>query len=313
MPTLLKTKLQIPPLRKKYVHRTRLIDRFEDGYDCKITILSAPAGFGKTTLLSEWVNSCGPYTAWISLGIEDNDPVQFIDYLINAIRGISPDFGEDISDAIKISRDQIGDLMLTNIVNQLAAVPLPFVLILDDYHLITDNSIHQIVTFIIQNQPPQMHTIISGRADPPWPMARLRAQNEINELRSSDLRFTLEETSHFLTDVMGVELDESAVAELDRRTEGWIAGLQMAAISMRGKGNPGDFVKAFAGSHRYVLDYLLEEVLNQQPPEIQEFLLKTSILDNLNGSLCEVVTGDDQSQLILEKLEVSKVSHFSII
>jgi len=300
---LLTTKVYVPPLRSNHVPRARLLNRLEAGFDCKITLISAPAGFGKTTLISEWVDRNGLFTAWLSLDDGDNDPHRFLAYLIMALKNIQSDIGEEILDVLQSPKVPPVDELLAYLVNDLSGVSVPFVLVLDDYHLITEAEVHQVVTFLLENQPPQLHLVISGRADPPWPMARLRAQGEINELRTSDLRFTPEETIEFVHKVMGLELSVEEIRELDRRTEGWVAGIQMAALSMRGREDKQGFIRAFAGSHRYILDYLLEEVLDQQSPEVQNFLLKTSILERLTAPLCESVSGVEDAQSVLEWLE----------
>ena len=289
---LLKTKLYIPPTKSDLLERPRLVNRLLEGLDGKLTLISAPAGFGKTTLLTSWIHSKEekirsssslPPSAWISLDEGDNDPVRFVSYLITALRKIQPEVGGSTFDIMQTPNLPPAEILLVSLINELSEIRNKFMVILDDYHVIIDERVHSIINFLLENQPPQMHLVISSRADPPWPYARLRGRGEINEIRVNELRFTPEESADFLNDVMGLELSPEDISALEDRTEGWIAGLQMAALSIQGrKRTQGDhavtvFVKAFAGSNRFVLDYLLEEVLNQQTSEIQAFLLHDSI------------------------------------
>jgi LuxR family maltose regulon positive regulatory protein len=315
---LLKTKLYIPPSKSDLLDRPRLVRRLYEGLGGKLTLLSAPAGFGKTTLLTSWIHSDGeilqrssrlPLAAWISLDESDNEPVRFASYLVAALRKIQPEVGGSTLDILQTPNPPPDEILLVNLINELSEIQNKFMVVLDDYHVVIDERVHSIITFLLENQPPQMHLVISSRADPPWPYARLRGRGEINEIRVNELRFTPEESSNFLNDVMGLELSPRDIEALEDRTEGWIAGLQMAALSIQGrKRTQGDhavsvFVKAFAGSNRFVLDYLLEEVLNQQSSEIQAFLLQTSILERLTASLCDDVTQRDDSQELLAQLE----------
>jgi LuxR family maltose regulon positive regulatory protein len=315
--TLLKTKLFIPPVRPELVSRPRLLERLEAALDRKLTLFSAPAGFGKTSLLSECATSCERRVAWVSLDKGDNDPYLFWSYVVAALETIQPGVGgaawallHSSGGAAALPADSL-EMLLTTLINDLADIPEPFILILDDVHLITEPQIHQGLTFLLDHLPPQMHLVLSGRTDPPWPLARLRARGEMTELRAADLRFTPQETEAFLNEAMSLKVSAGEVDALSTRTEGWIAGLQMAAISMRGhreaqgEGGLSSFIKAFTGSHRFILDYLVEEVLSQQPPAIQEFLLKTSILERMNAPLCAAVCSlaADHSQEILLGLE----------
>jgi LuxR family maltose regulon positive regulatory protein len=280
-----------------------LIKHLEDGLSRKLTLVSSPAGFGKTTLLSEWIHKCGRPAAWISLDQGDNDPARFLKYFITALQKNEAEIGEGIISALQSSQLSKTDILLTGLLNEIADLTQPFVIVLDDYHVITEPTIQEMLTFILENQPPQMHLVISSRADPPWPLARLRARGELAEIRTGDLRFTTDEAATFLNNVMGLKLSSQDVASLEGLTEGWIAGLQMAALSMRGRKDVSGFIESFSGSHRFILDYLVEEVLDQQSLTIQEFLLKTSILESLSGSLCDAVTDRADSQTTLTQLE----------
>ena len=300
---LLTTKLNIPPLRPILVPRPYLIDKLNSGQEGKLTLVSSPAGFGKSTLISIWIHQLDHPAAWVSLDKGDNTPSQFLKYFISAIQLIEAEIGEGALISLKSSQSPKTDVLLIGLLNEIAEIAKPFIIVLDDYHVITESIVQEMLTFILENQPPQMHIVISSRADPPWPLARLRARGELTEIRTSDLRFTTDETANFLNDVMKLKLSQPDVASLERLTEGWIAGLQMAALSMQGRRDVSGFIKSFSGSHRFVLDYLVEEVLDQQSPAIQEFLLRTSILERLSGPLCNAVTRRDDSQTTLSQLE----------
>jgi len=300
---LLKTKFYVPLVRSDLVSRQRLIERMNTGMTRKLTLISAPAGFGKTTLLSEWIRQADGPVAWVSLDKGDNDPARFWVYFVTAVQMIHKGVGEATLAALEPSRLPPLESVLTVLINEAAAVSEDFALILDDYHLITAQSIHDALTFFLDHLPSQMHLFIAGRADPPMPLARMRARGQLTELRAADLRFTSDEAVTFLNDVMGLGLSIEDIAALDVWTEGWIAGLHMAALSMQGRKDISTFIEAFSGTHRFVLDYLVEEVLDQQSPAIQEFLLKTSILERMTAPLCDAVTGGDDSQAILIQLE----------
>jgi LuxR family maltose regulon positive regulatory protein len=309
---LLQTKLHIPPVRPELVSRLRLIERLEAGLDRRLTLVSAPAGFGKTTLLSECAARCRSSVAWLSLDERDNSPTRFWIYVITALQTLYDGVGTIVLEALQMPRALPNETLLGQLINQIADIPEPLALILDDLHVITDPQIHEQLSFLVEHAPAQMHLVVSSRADPPWPLARWRARGQVVEIRTDDLRFTSAETATFLNDAMGLDLFPEDVATLGARTEGWIAGLQLAALSMQGR-EPRSFVSAFSGSHRYILDYLVEEALDRQTPDIQEFLLQTSILERLTASLCNAVRfGDaespssprgDDSQAILEQLE----------
>jgi LuxR family maltose regulon positive regulatory protein len=356
---IVKTKLFVPPTRPELVPRPRLIEQLNAGLSRKLTLLSAPAGCGKTTLLSEWVthlrsrmfdfqsrpvddsvtlgtgsvenrkSNIRYRIAWLSLDESDNDLARFLSYLIAVVATVEAAIEQRIPTAPQAMQLMQAESSLAALINKIAPMQDHIVLVLDDYHLIKLQAIHDAMTFLLDHLPPQMHLVLATRADPPLPLPRLRARGHLTELRQSDLRFTTDEAAAFLNDVMGLGLSVKDVAALEARTEGWIAGLQMAALSLQ-RHSPhaiarSDFVRAFTGSHRFVLDYLVEEVLEQQPPALQEFLLKTSILERLSGPLCDAVLDigdrgleatDDQylipniqspSQQILEHLEAANL------
>jgi len=300
---LLTTKLHAPPVRPELVPRPRLIERLNEGLHCKLTLISSPAGSGKTTLLSEWTRQSVFPVAWLSLDPGDSDPARFWAYLIAALQTIRQGVGEAALAALQSPQPPLIEGLLTDLINEIAQDPASFVLVLEDFHVITDQSVNDGIAFLLNNLPPRLHLILSSRADPPWPLARLRASRQMTELRADDLRFTSEEATAFLNDVMMLDLSREDIAALEDRTEGWIVGLQMAAVSMRGRRDVSAFIKAFTGTHRFVLDYLAEEVLDQQPRSIRDFLLQTCILERLTGSLCDAVTQGTDGQVILNQLE----------
>ena len=291
-PVLL-TKLSVPSVRASLVPRPRLGGRIEEGTVRKLTLVSAPAGFGKTTLLSVWASelSSGRSVAWLSLDAADNDPARFWRYFVTAVDQLQPGSGETALALLGSPQAPPIEAVLTTLLNELADLEADAVLVLDDYHLIESRKIHEALAFFIEHLPARMRLILSTRADPPLPLARLRARGEMAELRAADLHFTPGEAATFLDRVMGLELSAEEVAELETRTEGWIAGLQMAALAMRDRADVPGFIEAFTGSHRYILDYLVEEVLDQQSEETRTFLLETSVLGRMCGPLCDVVTG----------------------
>ncbi len=305
-PTLA-TKLYIPPPRPGVVLRPRLIERLNEGLHRKLTLISAPAGFGKTTLVSEWVADCERPAAWLSLDEGDSDTARFLTYLIAALQTIAPNIGEGILVALQSPQPPPTDAILTALLNEIAAIPDNLVLVLDDYHVIDAQSVDNSLTFLLEHLPPQMHLVIATREDPRLPLAQLRARGQLTELRAADLRFTPSEAAAFLNQAMGLGLSAEDVAALESRTEGWIAGLQLAALSMQGRKDAAGFIQAFTGSHRFVLDYLVEEVLQRQPERIRRFLLQTSILDRLSGSLCDAVTAQEDGKGTLETLDRSNL------
>jgi LuxR family transcriptional regulator, maltose regulon positive regulatory protein len=286
---ILATKLYIPSPRSRIVLRLRLIDRLNEGVSGKLTLISAPAGFGKTTLVSEWAADCGRPVAWLSLDEGDNDLTRFFTYLVAALRTIAADIGTGLLTVLQTPQLPSSESILTNLLNDITAIPDDFILVLDDYHLIEDKRVDQAVDFLIERLPPQMHLLITTREDPQLPLARLRARGQLTELRAVELRFTPSEAAEFLNRVMGLDLSAEDIAALETRTEGWIAGLQLAALSVRGHRDTASFIKSFTGSHHFVLDYLIEEVFQRQPESIQAFLLRTSILERMSGPLCDAV------------------------
>jgi LuxR family maltose regulon positive regulatory protein len=307
--TLLTTKLYIPPPLPNLVERPRLIGRLNEGLHRILTLISAPAGFGKTTLVSEWVAGCGRPAAWLSLDESDNDPARFLTYFIAALNraeGTETTIGEGALGMLQSPQPPPTEAVLTSLINEIAALPDRIVLVLDDYHLIEAQPIHDALTFLLEHLPPPergLHLVIATRDDPHLPLARLRARGQLTELRGADLRFTSSEAAAFLNQVMGLDLSAEDIAALETRTEGWITGLQLAAVSMQGRKDTSTFIKSFTGSHHFVLDYLVEEVLEQQSERVQRFLLQTAILDRLAGSLCDAVTGQDDGRATLEMLD----------
>ena len=300
---ILATKLFVPPPQPSVVVRSRLIDRLDEGVHRKLTLISAPAGFGKTTLVSEWVAHCDRPTAWLSLDDADSDPIRFLVYLVTALQAVTPSLGTELLGVLQSHQPPPTESILTTLLNEIATLPNRIVLVLDDYHVIDAKPVDDAVAFLLEHLPPQMHVVITTREDPQFPLARLRARGQMTELRAADLRFTSDEAAAFLNEVMSLNLSAADIAALEDRTEGWIAGLQLAAISMRGHEDTTGFIQSFTGSHHFVLDYLVEEVLRRQPDQIRNFLLQTSILDRLHGSLCNAVTTRDDSKGVLEALE----------
>ena len=307
---LLETKLYTPKWRPGLVSRPKLIERLDQGTERKLTLVSAPAGFGKTTLLAEWLAATPASerpAAWVSLDHSDNDPALFWAYCITALQTVQSGVGESTLSLLYSRQPPPIEALLGTLLNEIAAASTGsghgFVLVLDDYHLIDAQPVHDGVTYLVDHLAPQMHLIIAGRADPPLPLSRLRGRGELTELRAADLRFTSDESAAFLNEVMGLELTAGDVAALERRTEGWIAGLQLAALSMQGREDVSGFITAFAGDDRYIVDYLVEEVLQRQPKRVRSFLLQTSILDRLSGPLCDAVTNQEEGRVLLEALE----------
>jgi len=290
-PVLL-TKLFVPPVRANLVPRPALVARLNRGLDGRLTLVSAPAGFGKTTLIVEWLHQTRWPVAWLSLDAGENDPVRFFTYLLAALEQVDPEIGQAVRPMLQAPQSSPWEPLLTGLINDIARASNPFLLVLDDYHLIETRTIHDALAFLLDHLPPPpggMHLVIASRADPPLPIARLRARGQLAELHVADLRFSPDEALTFLNEIMGLSLEAGQIAALERRTEGWIAGLQLAARSMQGREDVSGFIQAFTGSHRYVLDYLTEEVFNREPEERQVFLLQTSILDRLTGPLCDAV------------------------
>lgn len=300
---LLTTKLHIPPTRANLVARPRLIARMNAALRSPLMLLSAPPGFGKTTLLTAWLDQVSLPAAWYSVDERDNDLTRFLTYLVAALGTVEEGAGQQALNWMLTRRKPALETVMTLLSNDIAAIPREFVLVLDDYHLIELQTIHEAMAFLLDHLPPSLHLVIASRADPPFPLTRLRARGQLVELRAGDLRFSPEEAATFLNQQMGLRLTPEQVAMLEERAEGWIAGLQLAALSMQGHDDVAGFVRAFTGSHRFVLDYLAEEVLARQTSEIQEFLLQTSILDRLNAGLADAVTGRTDGASTLAQLD----------
>jgi ATP/maltotriose-dependent transcriptional regulator MalT len=302
---ILATKLYMPPLRPEVVTRPRLLEQLNEGLHSNLILISAPAGFGKTTLVSQWLALIERPAAWLSLDKGENDPARFLTYLVAALQAIAPNIGEGVSGVLQSPQPPPPEAILTTLLNDLTSIKDQFVLVLDDYHVLDAKAVDQALTFLLEHLSPHMHLVIATREDPPLPLARLRAGGRMTEMRAADLRFTPSEAAAFLNQVMGLRLSAQDIAALERRTEGWIAGLQLAALSMRGHVDAAGFIQSFTGSHHFVMDYLLEEVLEQQPESVQAFLLHTSILDRMCGPLCDAVLLDSSAsgQATLELLD----------
>lgn len=304
---MLGTKIRIPDAGRDQVPRRRLTDRLETGERSRprLVLVSAPPGFGKTTILSQWLggrSKGAPAVAWLSLDEGDNDPRRFLTHLVAALRTVG-DLGVEAAQLLDTAAEPPVEAVLTSIVNDLDQHDEPTVLVLDDYHLIDAAEVHRAVTFLLDHLPPHAGLAIATRADPPLPLPRLRARGELVELRAADLRFTPDEAAAFLTEVMGLHLSPDQTSALETRTEGWVAGLQLAGLALRGLDDAAGFVESFTGSHRFVLDYLVDEVLRRQEPQVRRFLLDTSVLRELTGPLCDAVTGRDDSAATLELLD----------
>ena len=302
---LLETKLHVPRWRRSLVARPRLSERLSRGAESALTLVSAPAGFGKTTLLAEWLAAApvdGRSVAWLSLDQRDNDPALFWTYLVAALKTAAPGVGAGAL-ALLQPPEPPGEAGLVTLLNDLDAISDDVVLVLDDYHVIDARDVQDGMAFLLEHLPPQIHLVIASRADPALPLARLRGRGELAEIRAADLRFTPGEAAAYLNEVMGLVLTAADVAALEGRTEGWIAALQLAALSMQGREDTAAFIDGFAGDDRYIVDFLAEEVLQRQPEHVQHFLLQTSILDRLSGPLCDAVTGQDGGKARLTALE----------
>lgn len=307
--SLLRTKLYAPVPRPELVERKRLLRKLNaglsgrSGFERKLTLIAAPAGYGKTTLACQWLESARAPAAWLSLEAEDNDPIRFIRYLIAALRTVLPDLGRDAQAMLDAPRKPSDEILMTELVNDLGLNADPLILVLDDYHAIRTPTIHQQIAFLLEHQPPSLHLVLMTREDPLLPISQLRAGGELLEIRQRELRFTSNEIAAFLERITASQLSADDMAALERRTEGWIAGLQLAALSMQGREDLKGFVQAFSGSNRFILDYLMEEVFQGQSPEVRQFLLRTSILERLCGPLCDAVAGATGSQALLERLD----------
>ena len=308
---ILTTKLYIPRPRPDGIPRTHLIERLNVGQHRKLTLVSAAAGFGKTTLISEWIATGQRPAAWLSLDETDSDSTRFLTYLVAALQTLEQSgagetaltLGEEAMALLQSPQPPSTESILTTLINEIAALPAPFTLVLDDYHVIDATAVDDALIFLIEHLPPQIHLVLASREDPPLPLARYRARGQLTELRANDLRFTPDEAADFFNQAMGLTLSTDEIVALEARTEGWIAGLQLAALSMQGREDTVAFVQAFAGSHRFILDYLVEEVLQRQPDHLRNFLVQTSILGRLCGPLCAAVTSQEDGQGLLPALE----------
>ena len=307
-PELVWAKLTAPAPRAGLVPRAGLQSLLQASLEAKLCLLAAPAGFGKTTLLAQWGQAAGGRrVAWVSLDERDNDPTRFWSYLVGALRTVEPGVGSVAQGALRGPSVELERLVVPSLVNDLSTVSGPLVLVLDDYHLITDATCHQTLGLFLDHLPPAVHVVLSTRLDPPLPLARMRAQGELAELRAAELHFTDEEASELLNGSMGLALAAEDVARLAERTEGWAAGLVLAGLSLRGRPDPSGFIAAFSGGDRHVADYLVAEVLDRQPPELRAFLLRTSLLERLSGPLCDAVLETEGSAARLRELERSSL------
>ena len=305
---ILPTKLFAPPLRPGWILRQRLIERLNAGNQCKLTLVSAPAGYGKTTLISSWLQETNIPSVWLSLDEGDNDPIRFFQYFITSLQKLIPDIGMDLPGMLQSVQPPSFDVLINLLINETTRQASPFFIVLDDFHVISSQPVLDMVMFLLEHMPPHMHLVLLSRADPPFPLSRLRVRNQLVDIRADQLRFTRDEIAVFLNEIMGLRLSADDLAAIEARTEGWIAGLQLAALSMQNCRDIHGFVSAFTGSHYYVMDYLVEEVLKSQPTNINTFLLQSSILNRLCGPLCEAVIDADPAkpvdgQATLETLE----------
>ncbi len=302
---ILTAKIRVPQARATLISRPRLLTRLDAGLRGTLTMLSAPAGYGKTTLLVDWLRYTAHPVAWLTLDANDNDPYSWLRYLIAALQSMIPGVGDTVLTLLHLPQPPSYEALMATLLNDLAVLETESLLVLDDYHLIQSPVVHQAVAFILKHLPAPLHLVIATREDPPLPLAQMRAQGTLCELRAADLRFTPEESALFLRDVMGVTLDPQDVAQLEARTEGWIAGLQLAALSLQGQPDVAERLLALTGTQRSIADYLVQEVLQQQSTAIQQFLLHTAILDRMCGSLCAAVLDQEPgvSQQMLEELE----------
>ena len=299
---LLTTKLHVPTPTGGLVPRRRLVHRLDEGAP-RLTLVVGPAGFGKTTLVAEWLADWSDSVGWVSLDAGDNDPSLFWGYVLAALQQAGVDVGDKVPAMLFAPEPIPPATVLTALINEIARFDGSLALVLDDFHVVDDPGIHEGVAFLLEHMPPSLRLIVISRRELPFPVARLRSQGDLLELTPTELRFTPGEIQTFLEDVMGLILSPEAVSGLERRTEGWIAGLQLAALSMRSRDDPEAFAHAFSGDHRHVADLLVEEVLQREKPEIRSFLLRTSVLERMSAPLCEAVTGVPDGRAMLEELE----------
>ena len=308
--SMLATKFHVPAPRRHAVARPSIVDPLlpQGRADRKLTLVCAPAGFGKTTLLSQWVHRVRATepevrVAWLSLDAGDNDPARFLTHLVAAIHNVDAKIGSGAKALLDGTQATAAEPVLVSLINDLVRVGTSFIVVLDDYHAVEARLVHDAVAFLLDHSPPQLHLAIASRSDPPLPLSRLRVRNQMTELRAADLRFSAQEAQAFLNECMGLSLSAAHIAALEARTEGWAAGLQLAALSLRGHADVPGFIDAFTGSNRFILDYLVEEVLQRQPEGVRSFLMRTALLDRLSGSLCDAVTGQGGSSAVLGHLE----------
>jgi LuxR family transcriptional regulator, maltose regulon positive regulatory protein len=304
---LIATKFFIPAANQEFIHRDRLLKQLNDYHSKKITLVCAPAGFGKTTLVSDWIQTHNIYSSWISIDESDNDLIRFYTYIIQSLQKIDKAIGKELVTKFEVNEPLNSDTIITYLINDITESREHFILVLDDYHLINTATIHQSLVFFLDNLPENIHLIITTRTTPPLQIAKLRARNQIIEIQSKDLRFNLDEVSQFLKQVRNIKMSDADIRELNQRTEGWIVGLQLAALSFDNQTTSSNIISDFTGDHRFVTDYLVDEVLSRQPEEIQLFLLKTTILDRMCADLCDTVLEISNGQTILEILEKSNL------
>ncbi len=301
--TPLRTKLCVPRRRSGWISRPRLDKRLDEGFERKLTLISAPAGFGKTTVLVNWIHRHNIPAAWFSVDKADNGPLNFITYVILGLQRLEAEIGEAALKVLQSPQPPPIESILVNLLNDVSRISTDFALVLDDYHLVDARPVHDMIAFLLERLPEQMHMIIATRSDPPLPLARVRGQNLLTELRAADLSFSTDETTRFFKESLDLRLSTDDIQMLETRTEGWIAGLQLAALSLQGRKDPSGFIKGFKGDNRYIADFLTEEVLSRQPEHLRNFLLHTSILGRLCGPLCDAVTDRENSRQVLNSLE----------
>jgi len=304
-PVLAATKLHIPALRPGHLHRSELVGALIAGAQARVTLVAAAPGSGKTSLLSEWhadPRDNRPF-AWISLDAADNDLVRFWDGVFAALQTTAPEIAGSAQAALHSPGTPVRDHVLPLLINDLAELTEPVVMVLDDYHLIENREIHGAIELLVERLPLTVHLVISTRSDPPLPLSRLRARGQLTEIRGADLRFNAAEAGAFLNNVVGLELEADEIARLHERTEGWAAGLQLAGLSLRGRPDHRQFIDSFAGDDQQIVDYLGFEVLDNEPPELRDFMIQSAVLERLSGPLCAAVTGNRDSGVLLRKLE----------
>ncbi len=308
--SMLATKFHVPAPRRHALARPRLVDPLlsDSREDRKLTLICAPAGFGKTTLLSQWVRRVrvadpGVRVAWLSLDAGDNDPARFLNHLVAGMHGVDAGIGSGAKALLDATQAAAAEPVLVALINDVAQAGAAFIVVLDDYHAVEARPVHDAVAFLLDHSPPQLHLAMASRSDPPLPLSRLRGRDQMTELRAADLRFSAQEAGAFLNECMGLSLSAEHISALEARTEGWAAGLQLAALSLRGHADVPGFIDAFTGSNRFILDYLVEEVLQRQPDHVRSFLMRTAILDRLSGPLCDAVTAQGGSSAVLNHLE----------